>query len=390
MFGQHRLERLTAAAAMWLLIGPALIRSAHAQTAAPAAPHAVSSPAAASAAPVAHQPAPAAAAAPKASPALSAIDHAILVPTQPSGLRPGDHVLILKTAPPKAQPAAYAVPAPNAGPASASPQTPPKPAAPVAVSNPAPPSVANQALATPATKPVPAPPPAATAKSATAQPPISPIDHVLLVSVHPPGLPGTAQPTDHAFVWPKGETPGREMLASLDFPEGHHLTEGQERLVETTDESCRDPVSWAVIVHKSAYKVDVFYKGKQFDSFEAVFGRNPDHSAKQWEGDLRTPEGNYLIIEKYYNPRWKWFLRLNYPNYDDRVHYSAMREEGLVPVIRGHLRMLGGSIGIHGTDRPRFNRLHVNWTLGCISVDNDADQELERILPVGTLVIIKP
>jgi hypothetical protein len=239
--------------------------------------------------------------------------------------------------------------------------------------------------------PAPVPPVAATA-STSPQPPskLSPIDHVLLVSVHPPGLPGTAQPTDHVFVWPKGETPGRELLASIVFPEGHHLTEGQELLVDTPDESCRDPMSWSVIVHKSSYLVDVYYKGKYFDSFNAVFGRNPDHSAKQWEGDLRTPEGNYIIIEKYYNPRWRWFLRLNYPNEDDRERYAAEREQGLIPVIRGHERMLGGAIGIHGTDRPRFNRLHLNWTLGCISVDNDAIEELERILPVGTLVIIKP
>ncbi len=185
-------------------------------------------------------------------------------------------------------------------------------------------------------------------------------------------------------------TPGRRLMASLRLPPDHHLTEGQELLMDTADDSCTDPMSWSAIIHKSAYLIDVYYKGKHFDSFAAVFGRNPDHSAKEWEGDLRTPEGNYIIIEKYYNPRWKWFLRLNYPNYQDRTRYEGMRNEGLVPVIQGHRRALGGAIGIHGTDRPRFNRLHVNWTLGCISVDNDSIEELEQILPVGTLVIIKP
>lgn len=179
-------------------------------------------------------------------------------------------------------------------------------------------------------------------------------------------------------------------MASLSLPPGHHVTEGQELLIDTRDGSSMDPMSWSVIIHKSAYIVDVYYKGKHFDSFPAVFGRNPDHSAKQWEGDLRTPEGTYIIIDKYYNPRWRWFLRLNYPNYQDRTQYEALREEGLVPVIAGRERPLGGHIGIHGTDRPRFNRLRVNWTLGCISVDNDSIEELERILPIGTLVIIKP
>ena len=208
-------------------------------------------------------------------------------------------------------------------------------------------------------------------------------------------MPGSAASVDHAFPAvisppsPNGWTPGRGLLASLELPEGHHLTEGQALLMETPDESCRDPISWSVIIHKSSYLVEVYYKGKHFDSFPAVFGRNPDHSAKEWEGDLRTPEGTYVIIDKYYTPRWKWFLRLNYPNYDDRARYDTMLGAGLVPVINGHLRHLGGAIGIHGTDRPSFNRTRINWTLGCISVDNDAIEELDRVLLIGTLVIIK-
>ncbi len=149
-------------------------------------------------------------------------------------------------------------------------------------------------------------------------------------------------------------TPGHELLASLDVPPDHHLTEGEELLNETLDESCRDPVSWSVIVHKSKYDLDVFYKGRLFGSYNAVFGRNPDPSAKLYEGDLKTPEGVYLIIEKYYNPRWRWFLRLNYPNYRDRSRYESMLNQGLVPILWGHPRHLGGSIGIHGTDRPQF------------------------------------
>ncbi len=230
-----------------------------------------------------------------------------------------------------------------------------------------------------------------------ATPKLSPIDHVLVVSVHPPGSPGSATATDHAF--PEGDhlfsdrqwlhTPGHELLASLNMSLEHHLTEGEALLNETADDSCRSPMSWSVIVHKSKYDLDVFYKGRHFGSYNAVFGRNPDLSAKLYEGDLKTPEGVYLIIEKYYNPRWRWFLRLNYPNYRDHARYESMLNQGLVPILWGHPRHLGGSIGIHGTDRPSFNRLHVNWTLGCISVDDDVIEDLNRILPVGTMVIIE-
>ena len=41
-------------------------------------------------------------------------------------------------------------------------------------------------------------------------------------------------------------------------------------------------------------------------------------------------------------------------------------------------------------ERPRFNRDDINWTRGCISVDNDAIVELDHLVPIDTLVIIKP
>jgi len=34
--------------------------------------------------------------------------------------------------------------------------------------------------------------------------------------------------------------------------------------------------------------------------------------------------------------------------------------------------------------------LKINWTSGCISVDNAAIDDLDTILPLGTLVIIRP
>jgi lipoprotein-anchoring transpeptidase ErfK/SrfK len=47
-------------------------------------------------------------------------------------------------------------------------------------------------------------------------------------------------------------------------------------------------------------------------------------------------------------------------------------------------------VGIHGTDSPVLNLGDVNWTLGCISLNNDDIAEMARLLPVGTLVVINP
>ncbi len=159
----------------------------------------------------------------------------------------------------------------------------------------------------------------------------------------------------------------------------------------TRDDSALDPLSWAVSVYKKRHELDVYYKGRFFKKYDAVFGRNLDLGAKLWAQDRRTPEGVYYIEEKYRSARFEWFLRLNYPNLVDRVRYETMKINGVVPVDRdGKSPLVGSAIGIHGTDVPILNAGHINWTTGCISVNNRDIEDLDRLLPVGTVVIIKP
>ena len=183
------------------------------------------------------------------------------------------------------------------------------------------------------------------------------------------------------------ETPGSQLLDWLGPL--HEMTPGERELSLTADDSYREPINWSVTVFKSRHQLVVYYKGRMFKTYHAVFGYHSD-GAKRWEGDLRTPEGVYTIIGKYNHPRWKHFLRLNYPNYVDRHNYETMLHDGVVPVVHGQRSAVGGAVGIHGTDRPRFNRDDINWTRGCISVDNDAIVELDHLIPIDTLVIIKP
>jgi murein L,D-transpeptidase YafK len=160
---------------------------------------------------------------------------------------------------------------------------------------------------------------------------------------------------------------------------------------QTHDNSALDPMSWAVSVVKKRHELTIYYKGRLFRKYEAVFGRNLDLGAKLWAQDRRTPEGVYNIVEKYPSMRFHWFLRLNYPNLVDRVRYETLRVNGVVPVDHdGKAPEVGSAIGIHGTDVPVLNAGQINWTTGCISVDNKDIEDLERLLPVGTVVIIKP
>ena len=171
----------------------------------------------------------------------------------------------------------------------------------------------------------------------------------------------------------------------------HQPTPGQLDLRDTKEQSVvRNPLSWSVMVYKSQHRLIVYYRGHLYQEYHAVFGRNLDPGTKLWSGDRRTPEGVYTIIAKRLNWRWRYFLKLDYPNSVDRQRYEKLVSEGEVPRFHGRSISEGDGIGIHGTDEPILNSGNVNWTTGCISVDNGAIDELEVLLPIGTLVIIKP
>lgn len=168
-------------------------------------------------------------------------------------------------------------------------------------------------------------------------------------------------------------------------------TPGEILLNQTHNPSVTDPFNWDVTIYKSRHELLVYYKGRLFRKYEAVFGRNLDNGAKKYANDRRTPEGVYTIIKKCPSRRFHWFLRLNYPNLVDRQRYQELLDERVVPIDDdGRIPPVGGAIGIHGTDVPVLNAGHINWTTGCISLSNAAIDDLERFLPVGTVVIIKP
>jgi len=167
-------------------------------------------------------------------------------------------------------------------------------------------------------------------------------------------------------------------------------TPGQLLFDKTRAIAFDDPLNWSVTIFKKRHQLIVYYKGRMFKNYHAVFGRSFEPGTKLWEGDRRTPEGVYAIVEKHPSARWDWFLTLNYPNDLDRYRYEQMRDDGELPREGGHPVGVGGRIGIHGTDEPELNRGDINWTTGCISVDDEDIEELTRLLPKGTLVIINP
>lgn len=135
------------------------------------------------------------------------------------------------------------------------------------------------------------------------------------------------------------------------------------------------PEVTSVQVHKSARKMYLLHNGRVLESYDISLGFAPQ-GHKQFEGDGKTPEGQYLISHR--NPRSQYHLSLgiSYPNDQDRAYAAS---KGKQP---------GGDIFIHGGP-PRPVDKH-DWTAGCIAVSDEEMEEIYAMVKPGTPIFIKP
>jgi murein L,D-transpeptidase YafK len=139
-----------------------------------------------------------------------------------------------------------------------------------------------------------------------------------------------------------------------------------------------------VHIDKSDHRLEVLKDGDVIRSWQVAIGPG-GLGPKQYEGDATTPVGTYKVIARY-DGLFHKFLHLNYPNDEDRARFARLKKEGKVPAGRG----IGHSIGIHGVSDPSWNDTHKesDWTLGCIALDTDEIDDLARLAPTGTKVVI--
>jgi murein L,D-transpeptidase YafK len=137
-----------------------------------------------------------------------------------------------------------------------------------------------------------------------------------------------------------------------------------------------------VLVRKSEQRLHLVSAGKVVRSYEISLGDNPiGHKVRQ--GDERTPEGDYVLDWRNPDSRFYKSIRISYPNEDD----VARAEKGQYDP--------GGDIFIHGlpnrfSAQPAAYR-GMNWTDGCIAVNNNAHMdEIWRLVRVGTPIRILP
>jgi hypothetical protein len=149
-----------------------------------------------------------------------------------------------------------------------------------------------------------------------------------------------------------------------------------QKMAEETIAESRKRNSLAIVVDKLEKKLFVYSGGIRKAIYEVGLGRF-SLADKIHAGDEATPEGKYKIIKKILNSKYYKALLLDYPNEDDRRRFAEMKKKGLIPPQVG----IGGLIEIHGGGQDGL-------TYGCIALENEAMDELFRLVEVGTPVTI--
>jgi len=140
--------------------------------------------------------------------------------------------------------------------------------------------------------------------------------------------------------------------------------------------SYNGPEVTRVVVTKSDRSMHLLHHDEVLASYRVALGFDPV-GHKKFEGDGRTPEGEYIIDRRNPNSAFHLSLGISYPNEQDAWYAGSNGKSA------------GGDIFIHGRG-PHHRRARGDWTAGCIAVN---DRQMERIYAMinkGTPITILP
>lgn len=136
-----------------------------------------------------------------------------------------------------------------------------------------------------------------------------------------------------------------------------------------------------VLVRKADRRLFLLKGGEVLREFKVALGLAPE-GHKLREGDFRTPEGSYQLVERNTDSEFFLSIRISYPNEADA---RRARSKGYAP---------GGLIMIHGqpnnpTRSPEYYR-RTDWTNGCIAVSNGDMVDIWLMTGRNTPIDIQP
>lgn len=145
---------------------------------------------------------------------------------------------------------------------------------------------------------------------------------------------------------------------------------------ETKFRTYTGPEVTQVIVSKSERQMHLLHHDRVLKTFPIDLGFAPQ-GHKHFEGDGRTPEGDYFIDRRNPNSSFHLSIGISYPNAADRAF------------ARAHGKHPGGDIFIHGFPNGATPTRR-DWTAGCIAVTNAEMEKIYAMVRDGTPIRINP
>lgn len=138
------------------------------------------------------------------------------------------------------------------------------------------------------------------------------------------------------------------------------------------------PAIERIVVDKSDRRMELYASGRLAHVIEGLQLGDEPVGPKRFEGDERTPEGQFTIDYGNANSAYHLSLHIDYPRPED---VSFAKSQG---------RSAGGLIMIHGQPNALpAGRVPGDWTDGCIAVSNAEIEALWDAVPDGTPIEIR-
>jgi len=167
-------------------------------------------------------------------------------------------------------------------------------------------------------------------------------------------------------------------LGELIVPEDSVFTWQQN------DEVIKEGIATKMVVVKSKRVLVLFdAEGDVLSRHRISLGEHPV-GTKLEQGDKKTPEGTYSIVDIRTDPKYYKEILISYPNAEDR---RRSKELGLNP---------GGGITFHAQvpwnwdGRGDDHTLAHDWTIGCMAMTNKGMDNVWRSVNKDTVVEIRP
>ncbi len=149
-----------------------------------------------------------------------------------------------------------------------------------------------------------------------------------------------------------------------------------------------------IYVLKADRRLWLIQNGTLVRDYHIALGPSP-RGDKLFQGDGRTPEGDFFICSKNSASHYYKSLGINYPsprNGENALssgmisynEYCSIKQASDAMKMPPANTALGGQVMIHG------GGCYSDWTLGCIALNNQAMDELFSVVQIGTPVCIMP